>query len=924
MNQSSGRFSAFASASSAFGVDSLWRGFRRRVLPMLRNGVIAGSALLFPLSFDASEVFGQFSLTGTTYSQSFDGLGTTTQTVAGGNLANLNASLTGWYFFESGGSANTTITAGTGSLNAGDTYNFGLSGNVDRAIGGLRSGSVVPSWGFWFTNNTGREIKQLSISYLGQTWRVGTANRSDQIDFGYSSDATALNAGTWIEFNSLDYANPGSGTTGGTTSNPLHSAAVSNSITGLAIGTGANFFIRWTDLDASGADDGMGVNNFSMTAVLAASPGYWDANGGTGGVGGNGTWDSSSASFSSSLAGTDPATRGDGDLVVFAGTAGGVTVSGNVNANAGMNFATTGYALSGGTINLGGTTILDNDISVDPGVNATISSVISGTTGLAKSRAGALELSGQNTFSGGLSIGGGSVVVSAIGNLGDANNDITLTGGTLVFSDSVTTGAGMDFSGTGGIQLASGKTLAVSGSYNVGSTTIGGGSTVSLDGSTRGAGVINFDGNGTLNGSGAISSTGITVGAVSGAVARINPDVSFASGDRSVVVGGGASLELNGNLSAAGYLLKQGGGTLTINGNLTSTGGIRIGAAGATPTNGGQVIITSKNSVGSGAVQHNFGTLSSTSNLTGANALTVGLSVGGRVGSEATIGGTNDIEFTGSTSFFRGAGTSGLLVLNVNNNLTLSAVGVTTGGGTTSGIRLGGSSLLTIKGNGSLLTDNITVADTLDLVIASTGTLGSGAGAFSVEGGASLINNGSISASLLTVASGGSYSGNGDLNAGLTIADGGRLAPGNSVGTTTVLGALELGGTYDWEIDTVDSGIADLVIVDAGVYGNLTLGPTSVLNIVSSNFNEGDEYTLFAYSGDLTGTFNSILLNGGSLGTYQVSLDYAATTAGLNDPGLTGFRYVTANITAVPEPNSMILLVGGALAGLALRRRKNG
>jgi hypothetical protein len=42
-------------------------------------------------------------------------------------------------------------------------------------------------------------------------------------------------------------------------------AAVSASITGLSIANGATIWIRWSDFNASSADDGLAVDNFSLT-----------------------------------------------------------------------------------------------------------------------------------------------------------------------------------------------------------------------------------------------------------------------------------------------------------------------------------------------------------------------------------------------------------------------------------------------------------------------------------------------------------------------------------------------------------------------------------------------------------------------------------------------------------------------------------
>jgi hypothetical protein len=173
----------------------------------------------------------------------------------------------GWYILESGSSANTTYAAGTGSDTGGNTYSFGASGSSDRALGGLQSGTVNPSWGVKAVNNTGATITTLAISYTGETWRVGAANRSDRIDFQYSTDATSLSTGTWTDANSLDYANPGQAATG--SGSIQHSATISGAITGLNIANGATVWIRWTDFDATNADDGMAVEDFSIVVPVA-------------------------------------------------------------------------------------------------------------------------------------------------------------------------------------------------------------------------------------------------------------------------------------------------------------------------------------------------------------------------------------------------------------------------------------------------------------------------------------------------------------------------------------------------------------------------------------------------------------------------------------------------------------------------------
>ena len=82
---------------------------------------------------------------------------------------------TGWRILETGTAANNSYTAGTGSTATGDSYSFGATGSTERALGGVQSGSLNPSFGAKFLNSTASTIASLTISYTGETWRVGSA-----------------------------------------------------------------------------------------------------------------------------------------------------------------------------------------------------------------------------------------------------------------------------------------------------------------------------------------------------------------------------------------------------------------------------------------------------------------------------------------------------------------------------------------------------------------------------------------------------------------------------------------------------------------------------------------------------------------------------------------------------------------------------
>jgi uncharacterized protein len=199
---------------------------------------------------------------GVAYTQDFD----TLSNVAGSTTNVLT--ITGWFMAETGGGArdNEQYAVDTGGSNTGDTYSYGAAGSTERALGGLQSGTLIPLFGGCFTNNSGATISSLGVAYTGEEWRLGTAGRTDRIDFQYSTNATDLTTGTWTDVNALDFTTPDTVTTGAKNGNaPGERAAVSSTIPLLAIPDGATFWIRWADLNASGADDGLAVDDFSLT-----------------------------------------------------------------------------------------------------------------------------------------------------------------------------------------------------------------------------------------------------------------------------------------------------------------------------------------------------------------------------------------------------------------------------------------------------------------------------------------------------------------------------------------------------------------------------------------------------------------------------------------------------------------------------------
>lgn len=227
--------------------------YSKRVLPtlLLALGLSSGAMAQVPLQTAP-------------YTQDFNALAITGTTNAKSTLP------VGWDFLEvnagTGTSADATYAASNGSANGGNTYSFGADASTDRAFGTLLSGSLTPTIGASFVNNTPTNLISLTIGYTGETWRIGGTARVDRLDFQYSLDATSLSTGTWVNVDALSYSNVASAALAGNgVSTPLHTATISSKIQGLNIPVGGTVWIRWNDFNAAGSDDGMGVDDFSLS-----------------------------------------------------------------------------------------------------------------------------------------------------------------------------------------------------------------------------------------------------------------------------------------------------------------------------------------------------------------------------------------------------------------------------------------------------------------------------------------------------------------------------------------------------------------------------------------------------------------------------------------------------------------------------------
>lgn len=220
---------------------------------------------------------GAISYAGGIYAQGFDTLpssGTFTLPTAGPialSGAPVNASgLGGWSLAKYGGSGAVALfRVDTGGGNSGSIYSYGSSGSGDRALGSLASGTTISRFGASFVNSTGRTITSFALSYTGEQWRRGSG-AANKLTFEYSTNASDINTGTFTAATGLDFVAPiTTGTSIALDGNAAaNRVAISSTVNGLSWAPGTTLVIRWTDVDDTGSDDGLGVDDLSFSTPV--------------------------------------------------------------------------------------------------------------------------------------------------------------------------------------------------------------------------------------------------------------------------------------------------------------------------------------------------------------------------------------------------------------------------------------------------------------------------------------------------------------------------------------------------------------------------------------------------------------------------------------------------------------------------------
>ncbi|WP_174247511.1 autotransporter-associated beta strand repeat-containing protein, partial [Methylocapsa sp. S129] len=548
-----------------------------------------------------------------------------------------------------------------------------------------------------------------------------------------------------------------------------------------------------------------------LSAGSIAGTGYFNLGADQLTVGGNNL--STEVSGSISGAGGSLVKVGSGTLTL----SGANTYSGGTTITAGLLQIGAG-GTSGSIVGA----VADNAIlAFDRSDTYIFSGVISGTGTVNQIGAGAIFLSGANTYSGGTMLSGGGTL-----QVNNANGSVSSSAGT----GAVTLSNGSVFQAmTSGLNFANAFTLAGVGGQIETTTTLG--DTLTLSGLVSGAGGLRKTGvDGTLILTGANTYSGgteISQGIVQ--VMNANGSTSSSVGTGAVYLAGGVFQAGANNLTFANAFAFNADGTPT-----SSGGGARIDTNGYTLTLSGVLSdgdAAGLSGTGPGALaKHGAGALI----LTNANTYS-----GGTYLFDGTIGVGNSAAL-GAGGLSMAAGTT---LQAVANNLALANAIALTGADTIdaqanaltlSGVVSGGGGLAKI-GSGEL---TLTAANTY------TGATTVSAGVLNVAG--------SLGQTAVTVASGGTLEGTGSIAGSVTIASGGTLTPGDAPGTINV-GALTLnsGSILSYQLGTanvVGGATNDLTIVN----GALTING-GTLNVTNSGSFGLGVYQIIDYAGALGG-----------------------------------------------------------------------
>ncbi len=183
--------------------------------------------------------------------------------------------LAGWEFLhKSGSGSNAVFAQGAGTSTSSGMYSVGASGGTERALGSLAAGTGVYAFGIRLVNQTGSSLNKISGSFTAEQWRKGgSGNRNTwigkySVGILNSIDPPNLLNHSLMNFSSIQYST-GAGSLNG--NSPENQTNIQFTITGIEWKNGEELVLRWDDVDETGSDDLVAIDNFSFTADFDTS-----------------------------------------------------------------------------------------------------------------------------------------------------------------------------------------------------------------------------------------------------------------------------------------------------------------------------------------------------------------------------------------------------------------------------------------------------------------------------------------------------------------------------------------------------------------------------------------------------------------------------------------------------------------------------